>query len=76
MEVEARARAELMRIKKKLESDLNDMELSLEHATKANSDIQKVLHTTQDHARDVQMHLEDEIRLKKEVMMSMYIRLQ
>jgi hypothetical protein len=56
--------------------DLNDMELALEHATKANADIQKTLHTTQDQARDVQMQVEEEIRMKNEVRMSVHIKLQ
>jgi len=67
VETEARGRAELLRVKKKLESDLNEMELALEHATKANTDIQKNLHATQDQARDVQMQVEEEVRMKNEV---------
>lgn len=40
LETEAKGRAELLRIKKKLESDINDLEIALDHANKSNADAQ------------------------------------
>ena len=38
LEAESRAKAEALRIKKKLESDINELEIALDHANKANSE--------------------------------------
>merc|ERR1719220_2388416 len=38
LEAEARAKTEALRIKKKLESDINELEIALDHANKANSE--------------------------------------
>merc|ERR1712039_618685 len=37
LEAEARAKAEALRIKKKIESDINELEIALDHANKANA---------------------------------------
>ena len=42
METEQKAKAEALRIKKKLEGDINELEIALDHANKANSEAQKV----------------------------------
>ena len=42
LESEQRAKAEALRIKKKLEGDINELEIALDHANKANSEAQKV----------------------------------
>merc|ERR1711992_461514 len=41
LEAETRAKAEALRIKKKLESDINELEIALDHSNKANSEAQK-----------------------------------
>merc|ERR1712045_236114 len=41
LEAEQRAKAEALRIKKKLESDINELEIALDHANKANSEGQR-----------------------------------
>ena len=41
LESEQRAKAEALRIKKKLEGDINELEIALDHANKANSEAQK-----------------------------------
>merc|ERR550532_2756035 len=38
LESEQRAKAEALRIKKKLEGDINELEIALDHANKANSE--------------------------------------
>merc|ERR1712051_267126 len=41
LEAESRAKTEALRIKKKLESDINELEIALDHANKANSEAHK-----------------------------------
>jgi hypothetical protein len=54
-------------LKKKLEADLNELEIGLDQANKANVDAQKNLRIANEHIKDVQLQLEDEIRMKNEV---------
>ena len=49
LESEQRAKAEALRIKKKLEGDINELEIALDHANKANSEAQKVFVTQSVH---------------------------
>lgn len=57
LETESRQRAELARIKKKLESDINELEIALDHANKANSDAQKNLRRFQDQIKEIQLQV-------------------
>jgi len=41
LEVESKQKAEALKLKKKLESDINELEISLDHSNKANSDLNK-----------------------------------
>ena len=41
LESEQRAKAEALRIKKKLEGDINELEIALDHSNKANNEAQK-----------------------------------
>ena len=41
LESEQRTKAECLRIKKKLEGDINELEIALDHSNKANSEAQK-----------------------------------
>merc|ERR1712115_739180 len=43
LESEQRAKAEALRMKKKLEGDINELEIALDHANKANSEAQKAI---------------------------------
>merc|ERR1712083_1150855 len=43
LEAEQRAKADALRVKKKLESDINELEIALDHANKANSEGQKAI---------------------------------
>merc|ERR1712079_458867 len=49
---EARAKAEALRIKKKLESDINELEIALDHANKANSEAHKSIKRFQGQLRE------------------------
>ena len=66
-QTEAKAKAELLRIKKKLEADINDLEIALDHANKTNSDIQKSLKRNQEQIRELQLQVEEEQRQRDEV---------
>lgn len=41
LESEQRSKAEALRIKKKLEGDINEFEIALDHSNKANNEAQK-----------------------------------
>ena len=41
LEGEQRSKAEALRIKKKLEGEINELEIALDHANKANNEAQK-----------------------------------
>ena len=43
LETEQRNKAEGLRIKKKLEGDINELEIALDHANKANIEAQKAI---------------------------------
>ena len=49
LEAEQKSKAEALRIKKKLEGDINELEIALDHANKANSEAQKVFVTQSVH---------------------------
>merc|ERR1711994_315305 len=68
LEAEQRAKSEALRIKKKLESDINELEIALDHANKANSEGQKAIKRYQGSLRDTIQGFEDEARLRQEVM--------
>merc|ERR1711972_1181384 len=62
------AKSEALRIKKKLESDINELEIALDHANKANSEGQKAIKRYQANLRDTIQSYEDETRPRQEVM--------
>merc|ERR1712088_360765 len=68
LEAEQRAKSEALRIKKKLESDINELEIALDHANKANSEGQKAIKRYQGSLRDTIQAYEDESRSRQEVM--------
>ncbi len=41
LEAEQKSKAEALRIKKKMEGDINELEIALDHSNKANSEAQK-----------------------------------
>merc|ERR1719204_231356 len=65
IEMESKGKAEAVRMKKKLETDVLDLETALDHANAANSDTQKVIKKYQLSLRDVQVRLEDAQRAKE-----------
>ena len=67
LEGEQRAKTEALRIKKKLESDINELEIALDHANKANSEGQKAIKRYQGQLRETIQAFEDEARSRQEV---------
>ena len=67
LEGESRAKTEALRIKKKLESDINELEIALDHANKANSEAHKAIKRYQAQLREVDSLLEEENRQRKEM---------
>ena len=67
LEAEARAKTEALRIKKKLESDINELEIALDHANKANSEAHKSIKRYQAQLRDVEGLYEEETRQRREL---------
>lgn len=66
LEAEAKSKAEALRMTKKLESDISELEIALDLANKANSDIQKQIKKAQIDVRDMQARMEEEQRLASE----------
>merc|ERR1712127_1094053 len=60
VETEAKGKAEALRMKKKLEGDVLDLDCSLEHANAANAETQRNIKTYQLSLREAQAKLEDE----------------
>merc|ERR1712002_1172471 len=68
LEGEQRAKGEALRIKKKLGSDINELEIALDHANKANAEGQKAIKRYQGQLRDTIQAFEDEARSRQEIM--------
>ena len=67
LEAEARSKAEALRIKKKLESDINELEIALDYANKANAEANKAIKRYQGQLRDVESQYEEESRQKRDI---------
>jgi myosin heavy chain 6/7 len=62
LEAEVRAKQEAFRLKKKLESDINELEIALDHANKANSEAHKSVKRYQGQLRETEQAFENENR--------------
>ena len=67
LEAETRSKAEALRIKKKLETDINELEIALDHANKANVEAHKTIKRHQNQLRDVETAYEEESRQRQEI---------
>ena len=65
VETESKAKAEALRMKKKLESDVLDLEGNLEHANAANFETQRTIKNYQMGLREAQAKLEEQARAKE-----------
>merc|ERR1712127_455826 len=64
LEPETKAKIEALRMKKKLDSDVIDLGVALEHANAANADSQRNISFIQGNIRSVQQRFEEESRAK------------
>merc|ERR1712168_678246 len=67
LESEQRAKAEALRIKKKLEGEINELEIALDHANKANNEAHKSIKRYQGQQRDAECALTEESRIRQEL---------
>ncbi len=67
LEAETRAKTEALRIKKKLESDINELEIALDHANKANAEAHKSIKRYQAQLRDTETAYEEEGRQRQAI---------
>merc|ERR1740123_2115496 len=67
LDAENRAKTEGLRLKKKLEGDINELEIALDNANKANSEAHKSIKRFQGQLRDVEGLFEDESRQRVEI---------
>ncbi|XP_070829538.1 myosin-7-like [Chaetodon trifascialis] len=62
LEAETRSRNEALRLKKKMEGDLNEMEIQLSQANRQAAEAQKQLKAVHSHLKDAQLQLDDSLR--------------
>ncbi|KAL6464242.1 hypothetical protein MHYP_G00265590 [Metynnis hypsauchen] len=62
LDAEVRSRNDALRVKKKMEGDLNEMEIQLSHANRQAAEAQKQLRNLQGQLKDAQLHLDDALR--------------
>ncbi|XP_061095231.1 myosin-7-like [Conger conger] len=62
LESETRSRNEALRLKKKMEGDLNEMEIQLSQANRQAAEAQKQLKGLHSHLKDAQLHLDESLR--------------
>ncbi|NXS72744.1 MYSS protein, partial [Pandion haliaetus] len=67
LDAEIRSRNEALRLKKKMEGDLNEMEIQLSHANRVAAEAQKNLRNTQAVLKDTQLHLDDALRTQEDL---------
>merc|ERR1719334_1756967 len=67
LESEQRAKAEALRMKKKLEGEINELEIALDHANKANNEAQKSIKRYQTQLREAECGYEEASRARQEM---------
>merc|ERR1712080_374604 len=67
LEAEQRAKAEGLRVKKKLEGEINEFEIALDHANKSNAEALKSIKRYQGQLREAQCAYEEASRVRQEI---------
>ncbi|XP_068581751.1 myosin heavy chain, fast skeletal muscle-like [Cebidichthys violaceus] len=62
LDAEVRSRNDTLRMKKKMEGDLNEMEIQLSHANRQAAEATKQLRNIQGQHKDAQIHLDESVR--------------
>merc|ERR1719347_1219332 len=68
LEAEQKAKGEALRVKKALEGEINELEIGLDHANKANSEGLKSIKRYQEQLRETIQLYEDEARSRSQIM--------
>ncbi|KJH47330.1 myosin head [Dictyocaulus viviparus] len=66
LESESKNKTELLRVKKKLEADINELEIALNHANQANEEAQQNVKKYNEQIRDLQQTIDDEQKRREE----------
>ena len=67
LETEQKSKAEALRIKKKLEGDINEFEIALDHANKANNEALKSIKRYQGQLREAEVQCGEASRVRQEM---------
>ncbi|CAK7318384.1 MYH13 [Vulpes lagopus] len=67
LDAEIRSRNDALRLKKKMEGDLNELEIQLGHSSRQVAETQKHLRTVQGQLKDSQLHLDDALRSNEDL---------
>uniref|UniRef100_A0A8D0HRE1 Myosin-7 n=1 Tax=Sphenodon punctatus TaxID=8508 RepID=A0A8D0HRE1_SPHPU len=67
LDAETRSRNEALRVKKKMEGDLNEMEIQLSHANRMAAEAQKQVKSLQGYLKDTQIQLDDAVRANEDL---------
>ncbi|XP_073682422.1 myosin, heavy chain 7B, cardiac muscle, beta a [Garra rufa] len=67
LDAEAKSRNEAIRLKKKMEGDLNEMEVQLNHANRLATESQKMVRNLQTQIKDLQIELDETIHQNEEL---------
>ncbi|CAM5100495.1 unnamed protein product [Natator depressus] len=67
LDAETRSRNEALRVKKKMEGDLNEMEIQLSHANRMAAEAQKQVKLLQGLLKDTQIQLDDVVRANEDL---------
>merc|ERR1719471_67484 len=67
LESEQRNKAEALRVKKKLEGDINELEIALDHSNKANNEAQKSIKRYQGQVREAECAYDEASRVRQEM---------
>ncbi|XP_062387004.1 myosin heavy chain, fast skeletal muscle-like [Sardina pilchardus] len=67
LDSEIRSRNDALRVKKKMEGDLNEMEVQLSHANRQALEAQKQLRYVQGQLKDIQIHMDDSVRAQEDM---------
>ncbi|KAB1265119.1 Myosin-13 [Camelus dromedarius] len=67
LDAEIRSRNDALRLKKKMEGDLNELEIQLGHSNRQVAETQKHLRAVQGQLKDSQLHLDDALRSNEDL---------
>ena len=67
LEAEIKGKQEALRIKKKIEADINELEMSLDHANKSNAEEQKQIKRYANTLMEIETTVQEEMRIRSDI---------